>query len=119
MFSLARQLLTARCASSPQEPSSGRTALHLAVEEQDAEMVSLLVRCGADPNVLMYNDSAPYHLTLGRSNLRIQDELINVTDPSIRILYEDNQMWDAESSDWEVSELEENYLTMKCLKTKL
>ncbi|XP_032883042.1 NF-kappa-B inhibitor alpha [Amblyraja radiata] len=86
-----------------QEPSSGRTALHLAVEEQDAEMVSLLVRCGADPNVLMYNDSAPYHLTLGRSNLRIQEELINVTDPSIRILYEDNQMWDSESSDWEVS----------------
>ncbi|XP_051873674.1 nuclear factor of kappa light polypeptide gene enhancer in B-cells inhibitor, alpha b [Pristis pectinata] len=85
-----------------QEPSSGRTALHLAVEEQDAEMVSLLVRCGADPNVLMYNDCTPYHLTLGRDNLRIQKELINVTDPSLQILYEDNQMWDYESCDWEV-----------------
>ncbi|XP_072896074.1 nuclear factor of kappa light polypeptide gene enhancer in B-cells inhibitor, alpha b [Hemitrygon akajei] len=85
-----------------QEPSSGRTSLHLAVEEQDAEMVSLLVQCGADPNVLMYNDCAPYHLTLGRDNLTIQKELINVTDPSLHIFYEDNQMWDYESSDWEV-----------------
>ncbi|XP_067895377.1 nuclear factor of kappa light polypeptide gene enhancer in B-cells inhibitor, alpha b [Heterodontus francisci] len=85
-----------------QEPSSGRTALHFAVEEQDAEMVSLLVRCGADPNVLMYNGCTPYHLTLGRDNSRIQTELINVTDPSLRIMWEEEQVWDSESSDWEV-----------------
>ncbi|XP_069772925.1 nuclear factor of kappa light polypeptide gene enhancer in B-cells inhibitor, alpha b [Narcine bancroftii] len=85
-----------------QEPSSGRTALHLAVEEQDAEMVSLLVRCGANPNILMYNDCAPYHLTLGRDNLRIQKELIHVTDQALHILCEDNPMWNSESLDWEV-----------------
>ncbi|XP_067847593.1 nuclear factor of kappa light polypeptide gene enhancer in B-cells inhibitor, alpha b [Heptranchias perlo] len=86
-----------------QEPSSGRTALHLAVEEQDAEMVSLLVQCGADPNVLMYNGCAPYHLTLGRDNSRIQKELINVTDPSLLMMCEEEQMWESESPDWEVS----------------
>ncbi|XP_041069752.1 nuclear factor of kappa light polypeptide gene enhancer in B-cells inhibitor, alpha b [Carcharodon carcharias] len=85
-----------------QEPSSGRTALHLAVEEQDPEMVSLLVRCGADPNVLMYNGCTPYHLTLGRDNSRIQTELISVTDPSLCIMWEEEQMWESESSDWEV-----------------
>uniref|UniRef100_UPI00398EBFCF nuclear factor of kappa light polypeptide gene enhancer in B-cells inhibitor, alpha b n=1 Tax=Pristiophorus japonicus TaxID=55135 RepID=UPI00398EBFCF len=86
-----------------QEPSSGRTALHLAVEEQDAEMVSLLLRCGTDPNVLMYNGCTPYHLTLGRDHSQIQMELINVTDPSLLVMCEEEQMWDSESPDWEVA----------------
>lgn len=85
-----------------QEPSSGRTALHLAVEEQDPEMVSLLVRCGADPNVLMYNGCTPYHLTLGRDASRIQTELLTVTDPSLCIVWEEEQMWETETPDWDV-----------------
>ncbi|XP_038636524.1 nuclear factor of kappa light polypeptide gene enhancer in B-cells inhibitor, alpha b isoform X2 [Scyliorhinus canicula] len=85
-----------------QESSSGRTALHLAVEEQDPEMVSLLVQSGADPNVRMYNDCTPYHLTLGRDNSRIQTQLLSVTDPSLCIVREEEQMWESESPDWDV-----------------
>ncbi|XP_078089927.1 nuclear factor of kappa light polypeptide gene enhancer in B-cells inhibitor, alpha b [Mustelus asterias] len=86
-----------------QEPSSGRTALHLAVEEQDPEMVSLLVHCGADPNVLMYNGCTPYHLTLGRDASRIQTELLGVTDPSLCRVWEEEQMWESESPEWDAS----------------
>ncbi|XP_007891530.1 nuclear factor of kappa light polypeptide gene enhancer in B-cells inhibitor, alpha b [Callorhinchus milii] len=86
-----------------QETSSGRTALHLAVEEQDADMVSLLLVCRADPNALMYNGCTAFHLTVGRDNHKIQMELMNVTDPSLLIMNEEDYLWEPESPEKELT----------------
>lgn len=58
-----------------QEDRSGRTALHLAVETRNVQMVELLVNeCGADVNAVTYSGHSAFQLACG-SNSRMSDKL--------------------------------------------
>lgn len=71
-----------------QEQCNGRTALHLAVDLQNLELVKLLISKGADVNSLTYGGHSAYHLTHGRQNTNIQKVLHDVTDRDLRDLPE-------------------------------
>lgn len=71
-----------------QEQCNGRTALHLAVDMQNLELVKLLISKGADVNSLTYGGHSAYHLTHGRQNADIQKALHDVTDQDLRDLPE-------------------------------
>ncbi|XP_061407367.1 NF-kappa-B inhibitor alpha-like [Lethenteron reissneri] len=59
-----------------QELSSGRSALHLAVEAGDAMMAAALLRRGADPNVRTRADCTPLHVAAGRGDTRLAAVLV-------------------------------------------
>ncbi|XP_053330572.1 NF-kappa-B inhibitor alpha [Spea bombifrons] len=81
-----------------QEPCNGRTALHMAVDLQNAELMTLLLENGADVNRVTYQGYSPCQLTWGRSNLLIQQKLVAVTKESLQKLPEsDNDSSDSES----------------------
>lgn len=89
-----------------QEQCNGRTALHLAVDLQNLELVKLLISKGADVNSLTYGGHSAYHLTHGRQNCAIQRALHDVTDQDLRELpesesedSEDECDYDYDSSD--------------------
>lgn len=71
-----------------QEQCNGRTALHLAVDLQNLDLVKLLISKGADVNSLTYGGHSAYHLTHGRQNIDIQKALHDVTDQDLRDLPE-------------------------------
>lgn len=52
----------------PQEPTCGRSPLHLAVEAQAAEVLEVLLRAGADPAACMYGGRTPLGSALLRPN---------------------------------------------------
>lgn len=83
-----------------QEQCNGRTALHLAVDMQNLELVKLLISKGADVNSLTYGGHSAYHLTHGRQNNNIQKVLQDVTD---------QDLWDLPESESEGSEDEYEY----------
>ncbi|KAL2081798.1 hypothetical protein ACEWY4_021616 [Coilia grayii] len=70
------------------EQCSGRTALHLAVDLQNLALVHQLIALGADVNSLTYGGFAPYHLTFGRQNGEIQQQLYDRTAQDLRELPE-------------------------------
>ncbi|XP_028858606.1 nuclear factor of kappa light polypeptide gene enhancer in B-cells inhibitor, alpha a [Denticeps clupeoides] len=70
------------------EQCSGRTALHLAVDLQNLSLVHRLISLGADVNSLTYGGFAPYHLTFGRQNSEIQQQLYEKTARDLRLLPE-------------------------------
>lgn len=82
-----------------QEPCNGRTALHLAVDLQNAALVSLLLKHGADVNKVTYQGYSPYHLTWGRSNSTIQEQLGKFTTLDLQMLpeSEDEESCESES----------------------
>lgn len=82
-----------------QEPCNGRTALHLAVDLQNPDLVALLLRCGADVNKVTYQGYSPYQLTWGRPNTRIQQQLGQLTLENLQMLpeSEDEESYDTES----------------------
>ncbi|XP_066490814.1 NF-kappa-B inhibitor alpha [Tiliqua scincoides] len=89
-----------------QEPCNGRTALHLAVDLQNPELVSLLLRHGADVNKVTYQGYSPYHLTWGRSNSIIQEQLRQFTMLDLQMLPESEDEESCESeSDFTEDEL--------------
>lgn len=88
--------------SVPQEQRNGRGALHLAVDQQNLSLVKLLLKKGADPNLLTCGGHTPYHLTYGRDNDDIRKELFTLTQPNLRELPE------SESDDSEAEEDEES-----------
>uniref|UniRef100_S4RC65 Uncharacterized protein n=1 Tax=Petromyzon marinus TaxID=7757 RepID=S4RC65_PETMA len=59
-----------------QELSSGRSALHLAVEAGDAMMAAALLRRGADPNARTRADCTPLHVAAGRGDARLAAVLV-------------------------------------------
>ncbi|XP_041035021.1 NF-kappa-B inhibitor alpha-like [Carcharodon carcharias] len=96
------QLLSSGANINAQEPSSGRTPLHLAVEFQHREVVQLLIERGVDVNRLMYNSCTAFHLTAGRPDLVIREQLSQLTNSSLIPLYESSDSdseaeWDARS----------------------
>ncbi|KAG8123415.1 hypothetical protein E2320_018753 [Naja naja] len=54
-----------------QDGTSGKTALHLAVENHDEMAVRHLLRLGAQVDSQMYNGCTPLHLAVGRNNAAI------------------------------------------------
>lgn len=86
----------------PQEQHNGRSALHLAVDQQNLSLVKLLLKKGADPNLLTSGGHTPYHLTYGYGRFDIREELYSLTDPELRDLP------DSESDDSDVEEDEKS-----------
>lgn len=84
-----------------QEQRNGRSALHLAVDQQNLSLVKLLLKKGADPNLLTSGGHTPYHLTYGRDDDDIRQELYSLTKPDLR------ELPDSESDDSEEEEDEE------------
>lgn len=82
-----------------QEPCNGRTALHLAVDLQNPDLVSLLLKCGADVNRVTYQGYSPYQLTWGRPSTQIQQQLGQLTLENLQMLpeSEDEESYDTES----------------------
>ncbi|KAM7367737.1 hypothetical protein PAMP_014017 [Pampus punctatissimus] len=58
-----------------QEGTSGKTALHVAVELHDITSVKLLLNGGADVNAAMFNGCTPLHLAVGRQDATIANHL--------------------------------------------
>lgn len=92
------------CVIFTQEPCNGRTALHLAVDLQNSDLVSLLVKHGADVNKVTYQGYSPYQLTWGRENSSIQEQLKQLTMADLQMLPESE---DEESSESEPESTED------------
>lgn len=65
---------------------------------QNSELVSLLVKHGADVNKVTYQGYSPYQLTWGRDNSSIQEQLKQLTTADLQMLPESE---DEESSESE------------------
>lgn len=100
-----------------QEPCNGRTALHLAVDLQNPDLVSLLLKCGADVNRVTYQGYSPYQLTWGRPSIRIQQQLGQLTPENLQTLpeSEDEESYDTESEFTE-DEVSVNLALQKALR---
>ncbi|MFT7810539.1 NF-kappa-B inhibitor alpha-like [Arapaima gigas] len=96
-LSLVESLIQLGADVDAQEHCNGRTALHLAVDLQNLELVRLLVNKGANVNSLTYGGHTAYHLTYGRPNGAIRQQLHTLTAQELRELPES----DAEESDEE------------------
>lgn len=66
---------------------------------QNPELVSLLLKCGADVNRVTYQGYSPYQLTWGRPSTRIQQQLGQLTLENLQKLpeSEDEESYDTES----------------------
>lgn len=73
--------------------------MHLAVDLQNPDLVSLLLKHGADVNKVTYQGYSPYHLTWGRSNSVIQEQLKQFTMLDLQMLpeSEDEESCESES----------------------
>lgn len=56
------------------------------MDQQNLSLVQLLLKKGADPNLLTSGGHTPFHLTYGRDNYEIRKELFSLTKPSLREL---------------------------------
>ncbi|KAK7152715.1 hypothetical protein R3I93_010816 [Phoxinus phoxinus] len=92
-LSLLESLVQLGADINSQEQCNGRTALHLAVDLQNYELVKLLISKGADVHSFTYGGHTPYHLTYGRENADIQKVLYELTAPHLR------ELPDSESED--------------------
>ncbi|ROJ78782.1 NF-kappa-B inhibitor alpha [Anabarilius grahami] len=92
-LSLLESLIQLGADINAQEQCNGRTALHLAVDLQNFELVKLLISKGADVHSFTYGGHTPYHLTYGRANTDIQKVLYELTAPHLR------ELPDSESED--------------------
>ncbi|NP_001284514.1 NF-kappa-B inhibitor alpha-like [Cynoglossus semilaevis] len=101
-LSLVENLVRMGADINAQEQCSGRTALHLAVDLQNPVLVSCLINLGADVNCLNYGGFTPYHLTYGRQNEEIRDELFQRTAQELRELPE------SETDDSDMEDLSED-----------
>ncbi|XP_076843896.1 nuclear factor of kappa light polypeptide gene enhancer in B-cells inhibitor, alpha b [Brachyhypopomus gauderio] len=87
-LSLVESLVSLGADINAQEQCNGRTALHLAVDLQNPELVKLLVTRGADVNSVTYGGHTAYHLTYGRHDAHIQKLLYDLTAYELRELPE-------------------------------
>ncbi|KPP62117.1 IkappaBalpha2-like [Scleropages formosus] len=90
-LSLVESLIKLGADVNAQEHCNGRTALHLAVDLQNLELVRLLISKGANVNSLTYGGYTPYHLTYGRPNGEIRQQLHALTAQELRELPESDE----------------------------
>ncbi|KAM4690707.1 NF-kappa-B inhibitor alpha [Rhinophrynus dorsalis] len=88
-----------------QEPCNGRTALHMAVDLQNPELMALLLKHGADVNRVTYQGYSPCQLTWGRNNLLIQEKLVALTQENLQYL-PDSEEEDSSDSDSDMTDNE-------------
>lgn len=75
------------------------------MDQQNLSLVQLLLKKGADPNLLTFGGHTPFHLTYGRNDNDIRKELYSLTDPALRDLPDsesDNSEEEEDESDEEV-----------------
>lgn len=84
------------------EQCSGRTALHLAVDLQNLSLVHQLIVLGADVNSLTYGGFTAYHLTYGRQNGEIRQQLFDRTAKNLRELPSESDSEDESMSEDDV-----------------
>lgn len=72
-----------------QEATSGKTALHLAVETQERSLVQFLLRAGARVDARMLNGCTPLHLAAGRGLNSISSTLCEAGADSLLLNVED------------------------------
>lgn len=79
------------------------------MDQQNLSLVRLLLKKGADPNLLTSGGHTPYHLTYGRDNDDIRKELYLLTTPDLRELpdseSDNSEVEDDAESDDEVCEM--------------
>ncbi|NP_001089250.1 uncharacterized protein LOC734297 [Xenopus laevis] len=107
-LALVEILITKGADINAQEPCNGRTALHMAVDLQNYDLMSLLLKFGADVNRVTYQGYSPCQLTWGRNNLRIQQQLVAVTQNNLQHLPESEEE-DSSDSEYEYSDDEIMY----------
>ena len=86
----------------------------MAVDLQNSDLVSLLVKHGADVNKVTYQGYSPYQLTWVRDNVSIQEQLKLLTTADLQILPESE---DEESSESE-PEFTEDEVSTVCFFSK-
>ncbi|MBN3275224.1 IKBE inhibitor, partial [Polyodon spathula] len=74
-YRLIELLMRKKANINAQEGTSGKTPLHLGVELHDQSLVSLLLKKGADVDMVMYNGCTPLHLAVGRQDASIANLL--------------------------------------------
>lgn len=72
-----------------QEGTSGKTALHLAVETQERSLVQFLLQAGARVDARMLNGCTPLHLAAGRGLNSISSTLCEAGADSLLLNVED------------------------------
>ncbi|XP_053470729.1 nuclear factor of kappa light polypeptide gene enhancer in B-cells inhibitor, alpha a [Ictalurus furcatus] len=83
-LSLVENLVQLGADINAKEQCSGRTCLHLAVDLQNLALVQQLIALGADVNSVTYGGHVPYHLTFGRQNGEIRQQLFAKTASELR-----------------------------------
>ncbi|MCI4389782.1 hypothetical protein PGIGA_G00102320 [Pangasianodon gigas] len=83
-LSLVENLVQLGADINAKEQCSGRTCLHLAVDLQNLALVQQLIALGADVNSVTYGGHVPYHLTFGRQNGEIRQQLFLRTASELR-----------------------------------
>lgn len=68
------------------------------MDQQNFSLVRLLLKKGADPNLMTSGGHTPYHLTYGRDDDDIRKELYSLTKPDLR------ELPDSESDNSEVED---------------
>lgn len=85
-----------------QEQHNGRGALHLAVDQRNLSLVKLLLKKGANPNLLTFGGHTPFYLTTGLEDCDIRKELYSVTHPDLRELTDSESDLSEEEEDDEL-----------------
>ncbi|XP_067831846.1 NF-kappa-B inhibitor epsilon [Heptranchias perlo] len=102
---MVEHLLSSGARINTQEATSGRTALHLAVELGEVGLVSRLLRGGGEVDAPMYNGCTPLHLAVGRLDAGIAAALCQAgANPLLPNLEEETAL-DLASSNWNVLDL--------------
>uniref|UniRef100_A0A3P9L3A0 Nuclear factor of kappa light polypeptide gene enhancer in B-cells inhibitor, epsilon n=1 Tax=Oryzias latipes TaxID=8090 RepID=A0A3P9L3A0_ORYLA len=83
-----------------QEGTSGKTALHLAVEMHDIASVRLLLNRGANVDAAMFNGCTPLHLAVGRQDIAIANLLFQAgADTMLRNMEDETALDLADGND--------------------
>lgn len=84
----------------PQEGTSGKTALHMAVELHDVDAVTLLLTKGANVDAAMLNGCTALHLAVGRQDTTITGHLCRAgADKMIRNIEDETALDLADGND--------------------
>ncbi|XP_051511602.1 NF-kappa-B inhibitor epsilon-like [Myxocyprinus asiaticus] len=83
-----------------QEGTSGKTALHMAVELHDVYMVNLLLNSGTDVDAAMFNGCTALHLAVGRQDAAVANRLCQAgADKMIRNMEDETALDLADGND--------------------
>ncbi|XP_076021453.1 NF-kappa-B inhibitor epsilon [Genypterus blacodes] len=97
---LLKWLVTKGADLNIKEGTSGKTALHLAVELHDAPSVTMLLRKGAYVDAAMFNGCTPLHLAVGRQDAAIAHLLCQSgADTMLRNMEDDTALDLADGND--------------------